>query len=342
MTETTPTNEATDQALVQMLTGAWTTQLIAAVARLGIPDQLAIAQPQSSEQLARTVDADAGALHRVMRALTSLGVFADDGSGQYALTRISERLRSGQSGSMRDFFLAETDDVHRRSWDALVNAIRTGLPQPLAVLGASVFDYYSKHVEEGEQFGRAMQNVSAISASGVLANYDFSSARLIVDVAGGNGSFLRTILQQHQQTTGVVVDLPYMENQALASIELDGLQNRCRFEACDIFKAVPSGGDIYLLRFILHDWNDAESRRILQTIRTAIPLAGRVLTVEMLVPETNEPGFVQLMDINMLVMTGGRERTAAEYRDLYAAAGFQLVRTIPTGTPFFILEGEPV
>lgn len=254
MTETTPTNEATDQALVQMLTGAWTTQLIAAVARLGIPDQLAIAQPQSSEQLARTVDADAGALHRVMRALTSLGVFADDGSGQYALTRISERLRSGQSGSMRDFFLAETDDVHRRSWDALVNAIRTGLPQPLAVLGASVFDYYSKHVEEGEQFGRAMQNVSAISASGVLANYDFSSARLIVDVAGGNGSFLRAILQQHQQTTGVVVDLPYMENQALASIELDGLQNRCRFEACDIFKAVPSGGDLYLLRFILHDW----------------------------------------------------------------------------------------
>lgn len=342
MTETTPSNEATDQALVQMLTGAWTTQLIAAVARLGIPDQLAIAQPQSSEQLARTVDADAGALHRVMRALTSLGVFADDGSGQYALTRISERLRSGQSGSMRDFFLAETDDVHRRSWDALVSAIRTGLPQPLAVLGASVFDYYSKHVEEGEQFGRAMQNVSAISASGVLANYDFSSARLIVDVAGGNGSFLRAILQQHQQTTGVVVDLPYMESQALASIELDGLQNRCRFEACDIFKAVPSGGDIYLLRFILHDWNDAESRRILQTIRTAIPLGGRVLTVEMLVPETNEPGFVQLMDINMLVMTGGRERTAAEYRDLYAAAGFQLVRTIPTGTPFFILEGEPV
>jgi hypothetical protein len=325
-----------------MLTGAWTTQLIAAVARLGIPDQLAIAQPQSSEQLARTVDADAGALHRVMRALTSLGVFADDGSGQYALTRISERLRSGQSGSMRDFFLAETDDVHRRSWDALVDAIRTGLPQPLAVLGSSVFDYYSKHVEEGEQFGRAMQNVSAISASGVLANYDSSRARLIVDVAGGNGSFLRAILQQHQQTTGVVGDLPYMENQALASIELDGLQNRCRFEACDIFKAVPSGGDIYLLRFILHDWNDAESRRILQTIRTAIPQRSRVLTVEMLVPETNEPGFVQLMDINMLVMTGGRERTAAEYRDLYAAAGFQLVRTIPTGTPFFILEGEPV
>ena len=342
MTETIPTNEATDQALVQMLTGAWTTQLVAAVARLGIPDQLAIAQPQSSEQLARTVGADAGALHRVMRALTSLGVFADEGSGQYALTRISERLRSGQSGSMRDFFLAETDDVHRRSWDALVNAIRTGLPQPLAVVGASVFDYYSKHVEEGEQFGRAMQNVSAISANGVLANYDFSSARLIIDVAGGNGSFLRAILQQQQQATGVVVDLPYMESQALTSIEQDGLQNRCRFEGRDIFEAVPSGGDIYLLRFILHDWNDGESRRILQTIRTAIPPGGRVLIVEMLVPETNEPGFVQLMDINMLVMTGGRERTAAEYGDLYAATGFRLVRTIPTGTPFFILEGEPV
>lgn len=342
MTDTIATSEATDQALVQMLTGAWTTQLVAAVARLGIPDELAIAQPQSSEQLARKVGADSGALYRVMRALSSLGVFADLGSGQYALTPIGERLRSGQPGSMRDFFLAETDDVHRRSWDALVNAIRSGLPQPSAVFGASVFDYYAKHVEEGQQFGRAMENVSAMSAHGVVANYDFSGARLIIDVGGGNGSFLRAVLRQHPQATGVVVDLPYMESQAVASIEHDGLQNRCRFEARDMFEAVSSGGDIYLLRFILHDWNDAESRRILKTVRTAIRPGGRVLVVEMLVPEANEPGFVQLMDINMLVMTGGRERTAAEYGDLYAAAGLRLLRTIPTGTPFLIVEGEPV
>lgn len=342
MTETIATSEASGQALVQMLTGAWTTQLVAAVARLGIPDQLAIAQPQSSEQLARAVGANAGALYRVMRALSSIGVFADAGRGTYTLTPIGERLRSDHPESMRDFFLAETDDVHRRSWSALVDAIRSGLPQPAAVFGTTVFDYYGKHGEEGQQFGRAMENVSAMSAYGVLANYDFSSARLIVDVGGGNGSFLRAVLQQHPQATGVVVDLPYMESQAVASIEHDGLRNRCRFEAHDIFESVPAGGDIYLLRFILHDWNDDESRRILKTVRTAMPPAGRVLIVEMLVPETNAPGFVQFMDINMLVMTGGRERTATEYGDLCAAAGLRFVRTIGTRTPFSVVEAEAV
>ena len=340
MTERT-TNDASREALVQMLTGAWTTQLVAAVARLGIPDRLAIAQPQSSEQLARDVGANAGALHRVMRALSSIGVFADLGSRQYTLTPIGDRLRSDHPESMRDFFLAETDDVHRRSWSVVVDAIRSGLPQPTAVFGTTVFDYYGKHVEEGEQFGRAMENVSAMSAHGVLASYDFSSARLIVDVGGGNGSFLRAVLQQHRQPTGIVVDLPYMESQAVASIEHDSLRNRCRFEAHDIFESVPAGGDIYLLRFILHDWNDDESHRILTTVRTAMLPTGRVLIVEMLVPETNEPGFVQLMDINMLVMTGGRERTATEYGDLCAAAGLRLVRTIATGTPFFVVEAEP-
>ncbi|HUP40658.1 MAG TPA: methyltransferase [Vicinamibacterales bacterium] len=342
MTETIATAEASGPALIQMLTGAWTTQLVAAVARLGIPDQLATAGPQSSEQLARAVGANAGALYRVMRTLASIGVFADAGRGTYTLTPIGERLRSDHPESMRDFFLAETDDVHRRSWSALVDAIRSGRPQPEAVFGMTVFDYYGKHGEEGQQFGRAMENVSAMSAHGVLANYSFSSARLIVDVGGGNGSFLRAILQQHRQPIGIIVDLPYIENQAVASIEHDGLRDRCRFEAHDIFESITAGGDIYLLRFILHDWNDDESRRILRTVRTAMPPAGRVLIVEMLVPETNEPGFVQFMDINMLVMTGGRERTATEYGDLCAAAGLRLVRTIGTGTPFFVVEAEPV
>lgn len=342
MTKTIATSEAGGQALVQMLTGAWTTQLVAAVARLGIPDRLAMAQPQSSEQIARAVGADIGALSRVMRALASIGVFADVGSGLYSLTSVGERLRSDHPESMRDFFLAETDDVHRRSWSALVDAIRTGLPQPAAVFGTTVFDYYARHGEEGQQFGRAMENISAMSAHGVLANYDFGSARLIIDVGGGNGSFVRAIVQQHRQPTGVVVDLPYMESQAVASIEHDRLGNRCRFEAHDIFESVPAGGDIYLLRFILHDWNDDESARILKTLRAAMAPAGRVLIVEMLVPDTNEPGFVQLMDINMLVMTGGRERTATEYGALCAAAGLRLVRTIATGTPFVVLEAEPV
>ena len=243
---------------------------------------------------------------------------------------------------MRDLFLAETDDVHRRSWDRLVDAIRTGQPRPQVVFGMPTFDYYGQHVEEGEQFGRAMQNVSAMAAQGVIAHHDFSGARLLVDVGGGNGSFVRAILQQQPEARGIIFDRPYIESQAVANIREDGQTDRCRFEAGDFFSAVPSGGDTYLLKFILHDWSDEESRRILKAVRRAIAPTGRVLIVEMLVPENNEPGFVQLMDINMLVMTGGLERTATEYGALLADAGFRLVRTIPTGTPFFIVEGEPV
>jgi hypothetical protein len=342
MTDTITSAEASVQALVQLLTGAWATQLVAAAARLKIPDQLSIHQPQSSEQLARSVGANPSALHRVMRALSSLGVFADAGGGRFTLTAISDRLRSDHPESMREFFLAETDEIHRRSWSALVDAVRTGLPQPAAVFGMSVFDYYDKHADEGEQFGRAMASVSAMSAHGVLTNYDFTGARMIVDVGGGNGSFVRAVLRQHRQASGVIVDLDYMESQAKASIQDDGLGDRCRFETHDIFKAVPAGADVYLLRFILHDWNDDESRQILKTVRSAMSPSSRILIVEMLMPDTNEPGMVQFMDINMLVMTGGRERTAAEYGDLCAAAGLRLTRTIGTGTPFSIVEAEPI
>ena len=334
------TNDAIDQALIQMLSGAWVTQLLAAVARRGVSDQLASQQPQSSEELARAVGADADALHRVMRALSSLGVFADAGSGRYALTPIGERLRAGQPGSMRELFLAETDAVHRRSWDALVDAIRTGQPQPRAVFGTSAFEYYAEHPEDGQQFGLAMESVSALSARGILSSYDFTGSQLIVDLGGGNGSLVRSILRQHPRARGIVFDLPYMQSQAVASIERDGLHDRCRFEGGDFFRTVPSGGDIYILRFIIHDWNDAESVRILKAVRTAVAPGGRVLVVEMLVPEGNEPGFVQLMDINMLVLTGGRERTAAEYARLFSDAGLRVTRTITTKTPFSIVEGE--
>ena len=339
MIENTAANGASEHALVDMLTGAWVTQLVAAVARMGIPDLLAAAGGQSSEALARSLGADAEALRRVMRAACSVGVFAQVEDGGYVLTELGEKLRSGQPGSMRDFFLAETDTVHRRSWDALVDAICTGEPQPKKVLGHTVFDYYGEHAEDGQQFGRAMQNVSVMSEQGLMRNYDFSGRRRIVDLGGGNGSLLRSILQKNSQASGVVFDLPYMETQAVASIAGDGLGNRCCFESGDFFERVPAA-DMYLLRFILHDWNDAASKQILQAIRAAANPGARVVIVEMLLPETNEPGFAQLMDINMLVMTGGRERTGNEYGRLLTESGLRMVQTISTGTQFFVVEGE--
>jgi hypothetical protein len=334
--------DTSEQALLQMLAGAWVTQIVSAATALGIPDALEIHHTRTSRQLAVDTAANPDAVHRLMRALASVGVVSEGNAGHYTLTPVGDRLRASHPQSMRHFFLAETDRVHRRSWEALADAVRTGQPQPLPVFGKSVFDYYQEHPREGEQFGRAMQNVSTMSAQGVLANYDFTQARAIVDIGGGNGSFVRAILGQYPHACGIVFDLPYMESQAIASIQSDGLADRCRFSAGDIFHAVPAGADVYLLRFILHDWNDDQSRRILDVIRSAAAPGARVLLVEMLLPENNEPGLVQLMDINMLVMTGGRERTGEEYCRLLTESGLRSARKILTGTPFAIIEGGAV
>lgn len=330
----------TDKIVIDMLTGAWVTQLAAAIARLGVPDLLAARQPQTCEQLAKAAKADPLALGRSMRALASLGVFRDTGAG-YALTSVGDRLRSDTEASMRDFFLAETDEVHRRSWDHLVDAIRSGRPQPQAVFGMPVFEYYSTHAAEGEQFGKAMWSTSAMSERGVLDSCDFSDAKLIVDIGGGNGSLLRAILSRYSNTEGIVFDLPYMGGQAVAAIRSSELGERCRFESGDFFEAVPPNADVHLLRFILHDWDDEKSIRILRSCRSALAPSGRVLVVEMLVPENNEPGFPQLMDMNMLVMTGGMERNESEYGRLLGRAGFRITQVLSTGSPFSVIEARP-
>jgi hypothetical protein len=332
---------STDQIVVQLLTGAWITQLVAAIARLRVPDELARSQPQSIDELARAVSANPGALGRAMRTLASIDVFKQVDGDRYALTPIGERLRSGTRDSMRDILIAETDEVHLRSWQHVTDAIRTGKPQPKEVLGEDAFEYYVARADEGAQFGRAMENVSVMVAHGVLQTYDFSRARTIVDIGGGNGSFLRAVLKRHPQAGGIVFDLPYIEGPAKENIHADGLTGRARFESGDFFKAVPAG-DTYLLKLVLHDWTDQECRRILSNCRKAIAADGRLLIVEALIPENNAPGLAQLMDINMLVMTGGRERTVKEYEKLAADSGFKVSRVVDTGTPLAIVETVPV
>ena len=203
------------------------------------------------------------------------------------------------------------------------------------------FDYYGKNPAEGEQFGKAMQNISRFAAGAVLEAYDFSGVKTIMDVGGGNGSMALAILEKHPEMRGKVVDLPYMESAAHAGIQSAGAAERCGFEPCDFFEAVPTGADMHVLKFILHDWTDEECVRILQRCREALAPGGRLLVVEMLVPEEIRPDFVMLMDLNMLVMTGGRERTEKEFGALFSKAGFRLTRVVPTKSPFSLLEARP-
>lgn len=325
-----------DRLLMHMLTGMWTTKSVSVAVRLRIPDLLHDG-PRTSADIAAVTDSQPRAVRRLLRALASVGVVATVPPDRFGPTALSDALRD-VPGTLRNVFLAETDAVHWQSWHHLIEAVRTGAPQPETASGASVFDYYGRHREEGEQFGRAMQDVSTMVAAGVLGHFDFSAFGTVADVGGGNGSLVRAILQQHPAVRGLIVDLPYIGAQAEQGIVDSGVADRCAFVAGDFFKEVPPA-DLYVLKFILHDWDDDDCVRILERCRAAARPGAKVLVVEMLVPADNSSPMVAFMDLNMLVMTGGLERTEDEYYALLRRGGFTPTRTIGTGTPFALVEG---
>jgi len=336
-----PGGSSVDETLIRLLSGMWAMQSVATGARLGVFDALA-GGPRSADDVAREIHAEPLATFRLLRALASLGTLERKSDGRFALTAAGERLRSGVPGTVRDAFVAEADRVHWRSWEDLAEAVRTGKPRPAQIFGMPGFDYYAQNQAEGEQFGRAMENLSRFVAAALLEAYDFSGVRTVMDVGGGNGALVLAILGRHPAVKGKVADLPYIEPLARATIAASGAAGRCAFEATDFFQKVPKGADLVTLKSVLHDWNDEECVRILKNCRAAIEPDGRILAIEMLVPEEIRPDFVTLMDLNMLVMTGGRERTAKEYQSLYEAAGFGKMRVIPTRSPMSILEARPV
>ncbi|MDQ2869452.1 MAG: acetylserotonin O-methyltransferase [Acidobacteriota bacterium] len=330
-----------DEILIPLFTGMWAMQAVATAARLGIPDLLA-AGPRTPEDVAAEAGTNPRATSRLLRALANLRLASPLAGGRYELTAAGERLRTGVPGTFKDAFIAETDEVHWQSWARAADAVRTGAPRPQAVFGMPAFDYYAKHREEGEQFGLAMENISRFAAHAVLEAYDLSGARTILDVGGGNGSMAIAILEKYREARGIVFDLPYIEGHAKERIRDLGVEGRCRFEPGDFFERVPKGADVHLMKFILHDWNDEESLRVLRNSRGAIEGGGRLVLIEMVVPEGDRSDMVHLMDLNMLVMTGGLERTAAEYGALLGQAGFRLERVIPTASPFSVVEARPV
>jgi SAM-dependent methyltransferase len=330
-----------DRVAIRLLTGMWAMQAAASAARLGIPDIIGDGA-KTPDEVAKAAGTHPGATRRLLRGLASLGVFSREDGERYRVTDVGRFLRSDTPGSLKDMFIGESDTVHWRSWERLDDAVRTGDPRPKAVFGTPAFDYYGAHPEEGAQFGKAMENVSKFAATAVLGAYDFSGARTIMDVGGGNGSMTIAILERTPEVRGLVVDLPYIEGPAKERIRAAGLESRMRFEPVNFFERVPQGADVQMLKFILHDWNDEESVQILKNCRAAIAPDGRLVAVEMVVPEQIQPDFVHVMDLNMLVMTGGLERTAKEYETLFAKAGFRLSRVVPTESPFSVIEARPV
>jgi len=322
--------------MTRLMTGYWISQAVYVAAKLGIADRL-VAGPLGVDALAAQTGSHDRSLYRLLRALASVGVFAEDDRGRFELTPLAEFLRSDVPGSQRALVLMMGEE-HYRAWGDLLYSVQTGEVAFDRVYGKPVFDYLSEHPEQGRIFDAAMTGIHGRETAAVIDAYDFAGVATLADIGGGNGSQLRAVLEKHPEMHGILFDLPAVIERTAPKIEAAGLADRCGAVAGDFFESVPAGADAYLLRHIIHDWDDSNAATILTHCRQALPAAGRVLLVESVIPPGNEPFFGKLLDLTMLVIPGGLERTAEQYEKLLADAGLKLKRIVPTATEVSVLE----
>jgi SAM-dependent methyltransferase len=320
--------------MFRMITAYWTSQALGAAARLGVPDQLADG-PRASDDLARAVGADPDALYRLLRLLAMNGVFAEVAPRTFALTPLGDTLRADVPGSMRPMAAMQTSPCHWLTWGRLFDSVRTGRPVAKDALGMEVYDYYRTHPDEAVFFNAAMTSLSQLAASELLRVYDFSGARVVADVGGGHGSLLAAVLAAHPAARGILFELPEV-------IETAPKLDRTELVAGDFFKSVADGADVHLLKHVVHNWDDERAGVLLRNCHRALTTGGKLVLLEFVIPDDNAPSGAQPMDLNMLVHSGGRERTEAEYRRLFEATGFRLTRIVPTRGPFSVIEAERV
>jgi ubiquinone/menaquinone biosynthesis C-methylase UbiE len=323
--------------MVGMISGFWVSRVIYIAAKLGLADQLKESAKTASE-VAEATGTHAPSLYRVMRALAGAGVLVEDEEKRFSLTPLGATLRSDAPVSLRALATSELGEVHYPSWGALLHTVKTGERGFDHVFGTDCWDYFSKHPEYAQIFNQSMTEVSRVVAPAVASAYDFSSFAKIVDVGGGHGSLITTILKTNPALNGVILDAPQVVAGAKERIEAEGLAERCEVVGGNFFEAVPEGGDAYIMKHIIHDWDDREAIAILKNCRKAIKEGGKVILIEAVIPENNEPGLATFGDLVMMLIPGGRERTAEEFAALFEAAGFKLERIIPTESPMCVIE----
>jgi hypothetical protein len=326
--------------VLELLTGAWTAQAIYVAVKLGIPDELAKG-PLSADEVARRVGADPDAVYRLMRALASRGVLRHRRNHTFKLTSIGKALRTGTPGSVRDFALFLGHPLRWEDWGNLLYSVQTGKPSVDMLRGMGFFEYVDTDADLAEAFNSAMTAGSEFAIYSVLAAYDFSGFRRIIDVGGGHGRLLSMILAKANTARGMLYDLPPVVEGAGPELTKAGVAERCEVLGGSFFDSVPEGGDAYLMKAILHDWDDDDALKILNNIRTAIAPAGKLLLLESVLPERSSSDIGLLIDLEMLVAVGGKERTRAEWSNLLSRAGFRLNRVIHTATPVSIVEAVP-
>ncbi len=335
---TSLSNSIPSLEMLHLITSYRVTQTIHVAAKLGIADLLKNG-PKRSEELAAETATNAPALYRVLRALASIGVFREVEYDLFDLTTLGESLRSDVPGSMRAWAMMVGGEHHWQPWEHLLHTVQTGQPAFEYVFGMGPFEYYNQKPEASQIFQQALSGLTQIINSQILANYDFSSIQKIVDVGGGKGSLIAALLQANPGIQGVLFDQPAVIEQAAALLVDKGVHNRCELIAGNFFASIPKGGDAYILKHIIHDWDDEQSITILKNCHTAMADNGKLLVVEMVIPHGNTPFYGKFLDIEMLVGYSGKERTADEYQDLFAKAGFRLTKIFTTEALVSVIEG---
>ena len=325
-------------AVLQLVTGRWVSNIVGLAAELGLADLIQTG-PKTAEEVAAANGLHAPSLHRFLRALASVGVFAEQADGRFGQTPMSDALRSDVPHSMRGFARFATRPWTTRAWMELEHSLRTGASAFEHVHGMQFFDYLTQHPSEMEIFADAMSSVTSKVGVAVAQAYDFSSIDVLADIGGSHGMILAIVLARHPALRGILFDLPTVVGGASTVLRTHGVEDRVEITAGNFFETVPQGADAYLLKHILHDWGDGDSERILRRVHAASNPGAKLLVVESIVESPNEPQFAKITDIEMLVQThSGRERTRSEWQKLLSAGGFRFLRAVPTSSSVHVIE----
>jgi len=325
--------------MFRLIVGRFVSRLIYIAAKLEIADHLKHG-PRTVEDLALATEVQAPALYRVLRALASVGIFAETKDKRFKLTPLAATLQKGVPGSVHAVALIFGEKYMEDAWAQLLNGVKTGETPFLKAHGIPPFEYLEQHPEALKIFGEAMTNVSSIENPAIAAAYRFSGIGTLVDVGGGHGSLLATILKANPKLNGVLFDQPSVITRAKQDrhVTAKGIAERCTLESGNFFEAVPKGCDAYIMKRVIHDWDDERCVKIFANCRAAMSERGRVLVAESVIPPGNAPDRGKLLDMQMLVM-GGRERTKLEFATVFKKAGLKLTRVVPTKCPLSIVEG---
>jgi hypothetical protein len=326
-------------AVMQLLNGPHIAGAISCLAQMGIPDLLE-AGPKSAAELANQIGADSEALYRLMRATASVGVLSEGPDGKFSETPMSAVLRSNGKPSLRALAIMGGREWHGRGWSQLEYCVRTGKQATEQLYGMPIFEYFKQHSDEWQIFNDAMTSISTGDSPAVVDAYSFEGIRTIVDVGGGHGLLLATILERNPQMKGTLYDEPHVVDGAKNG-PLKPVMERCTLTFGDMFSSVPAGADAYIMKHIIHDWPDELCIKIFKACRKGVNSGGRLLVVDSVIRPGNDfyPG--KFLDLQMLIFPGGKERTEKQFRELFAAGGWKLSRVVPTATPICIVEGIP-